>query len=378
VILRKIYRLIFNICLVVLSFLIRRKTVKVVPETVKRILIINIYSGFGEMLMSTPMIAETRRIFKHSKIDCLVGSKWSEEVLENNPNLTAVYLRTSENVNMLRKNEYDIVFCLNTGIKNIFFAWGFKHKVLSGIDTNSAGFLLNYKFKRVPRDKIHEVDSYLGVIRSMGFSVRNNIGMEIYLSESEVKSYENKYGDVGSSSDRIVLFASCSENVSIDLLSLKNLSLDKYISLVEHLLTKHEVCLIGGKNDIAFVRKIEDAFFDKSRLKNYCGEFTLRETAIFLKKSRVLITNDSGPMHLAAAVKTKTITFFGPTDYETLMPLVGEHIAIYAHDECRPDEKWTKGNCRPCHLSHFPSTIINCKSRDCMCKIEVGDVLKVI
>ena len=374
---KQIYRFLFNIGLAVLSFFIRRKAVKVVPENVKRILIINIYTGFGEILMSTPMIAETRRIFKNANIDCLVGSEWSSEILFNNPNINAVYIRNKGNISLLRKKKYDVVFCLNTGIKNILFAWCFKHRILSGIDTNNSGFLLNFKFKRVPGDKIHEVYSYLGVLKSMGFDVRGNKGMEIYLSDNEVKSYENNTGDFRNS-DRTVLFASCSENVSIDLLSLKNLSIDKYISLVESLIKKYEVCLIGGKNDVEFVNKIEEAIVDKTRVKNYCGEFNLRETAIFLKKSKVLITNDSGPMHLAAAVKTKTITFFGPTNNETLMPLVGEHVAIYAKDDCRPWESWTKGNCRPCHLSHFPSTIINCKSRDCMCKIEVGEVLKVI
>lgn len=74
--------------------------------------------------------------------------------------------------------------------------------------------------------------------------------------------------------------------------------------------TDRQVILVGGREDLENSLMIREAV---PGALNTVGRFTLEETAVLLKKCRLFIGNDSGPLHLAAAVNTPTIGLFGPT-----------------------------------------------------------------
>ena len=73
-------------------------------------------------------------------------------------------------------------------------------------------------------------------------------------------------------------------------------------------------------------------------LMNWCGETSLLETAAILEKSSLVITNDTGVMHMAAAMQRKLIAIFGPTVKDFgFFPFMVEHRVIEHQDlSCRP------------------------------------------
>jgi heptosyltransferase-2 len=99
---------------------------------------------------------------------------------------------------------------------------------------------------------------------------------------------------------------------------------------------------------------------------NACGRLSLMETAAALKRASVLVTNDSAPLHIAEAVGTPVVALFGPTVRQFgYYPLLDESTVLEKDLECRP---CSRNGARTCHI----------ESRDCLEKIDTGEVLSAI
>ena len=99
---------------------------------------------------------------------------------------------------------------------------------------------------------------------------------------------------------------------------------------------------------------------------NACGRLSLMETASALKRTSVLVTNDSAPLHIAEAVGTPVVALFGPTVKQFgYYPLLDNSTVLERNLECRP---CSRNGARPCHI----------ESRDCLDTIDTGEVLSAI
>jgi heptosyltransferase-2 len=98
--------------------------------------------------------------------------------------------------------------------------------------------------------------------------------------------------------------------------------------------------LLGGKNDLATTQQIESAIGSRpSAVFNLAGQTSLRELMALLKTCRVLLTNDTGPMHVAAALDTPVVVPFGSTSPELTGPgLPGDprHRLLLSDASCSP------------------------------------------
>ena len=124
----------------------------------------------------------------------------------------------------------------------------------------------------------------------------------------------------------------------------------------------HAVLVIGAeaeKNICRIVAHTDDSV-------DACGRFSLMETAAALGRSSVLLTNDSGPLHIAEAVGTPVVALFGPTVRQFgYFPLLEESIALEKDIECRP---CSRNGARPCHVD----------KRDCLDTIDSSEVLAAV
>ena len=131
-----------------------------------------------------------------------------------------------------------------------------------------------------------------------------------------------------------------------------------------------DVVVVGGRDDAALgdeiVRAVEGGR-RRSRAVNACGKLTLRQSAALIGQARLLVTNDSAPLHLATAMGTPTVALFGPTVTEFgFGPLRAGDVALGVQGlECRP--------CSPhgppaCPLGHHR----------CMRELTVAAVLAAI
>jgi heptosyltransferase II len=103
--------------------------------------------------------------------------------------------------------------------------------------------------------------------------------------------------------------------------------------------------LFGGRGDLQLCGRIESEIQNsKFKIQNFCGKTSLRELMSLLKTCRVLLTNDTGPMHVAAALGTPVVVPFGSTSPELTGPIFSSGSKILKSD----------APCSPCFLRECP------------------------
>jgi heptosyltransferase-2 len=121
--------------------------------------------------------------------------------------------------------------------------------------------------------------------------------------------------------------------------------------------------VFGGKGDIGLAGSIESALrTPHSALHNVAGKTTLRELMALLKCCRVLLTNDTGPMHVASALGTAVVVPFGSTSPELTGPVFSPNAKILKSD----------APCSPCFLRECPIDF------RCMNGISAESVVKAV
>ena len=130
---------------------------------------------------------------------------------------------------------------------------------------------------------------------------------------------------------------------SSDLGSAKRWPAESFGALTARVVRDATVVLIGSRADARAGDEVLTHADGAEAVVNAMGQTTLPELAGVLALSRVLVTNDSGAMHLAAAVGTRVVAMFGPTKERETHPL-GERSTVLTHDV------W----CRPCMLRECP------------------------
>ena len=114
--------------------------------------------------------------------------------------------------------------------------------------------------------------------------------------------------------------------------------------------------VVGGPAEVELGRKVADG----TGGLDLSGQTSILQLAAVLARCRLLVTNDTGPMHVADAVGTPVAAIFGPTDWRSTPPFGKNHAIVRKEIECAPCLK------RICPLKHH----------DCMKQIAVEDVEK--
>ncbi len=124
-----------------------------------------------------------------------------------------------------------------------------------------------------------------------------------------------------------------------------------------------KVVLLGGETDKDVCQKVKDAV--NSSVIDLSGKLSIRVTAALLKHSRLVITNDSAPLHIAAAVGVRTFGIFGPTGAEHKLPPGSKSAGISS-----------KIPCSPCYFTTFKGCIFN--EIRCLEELDVDRVMSTV
>ena len=145
---------------------------------------------------------------------------------------------------------------------------------------------------------------------------------------------------------------------------------ERFMGVVHKLLDEQpnrRFFFIGSKEERSYISSVLNAHASiASRTVNCAGQLSLGELIALLQRSTFLLTNDSGPMHLASAVGTNIIALFGPESPHFYGP-VGNAQIVYKGIECSP-----------C-LNVYNAKLFKCPyNARCMDEISVQDVLAAI
>lgn len=325
----------------------------------RKILIIRL-SSIGDIVLSTPLIRVLRNKFPNSQIDFIIKREFAE-LLKYNPNLTNLIEFNSENgfkellklKRQILKEKYDLIVDIHNNLRSVFLRTFTGARVVRINKRVFKRFLL-VKFKiNLYKNAIHVVDRYIETLYN--FSIKNdNQGLEIFVPEDTIETTKNKI-DFSDENFYIAIAPSAKHET-------KRWLPERFAQLGDKLAEKFKakIILLGGKEDEDRCRLIEQMMINKPI--NLCGKTSLLESAAALSLCKLLVTNDSGLMHIGSAMKTKIVAIFGSTVKEFgFFPYGVESITIEKNISCRPCSHIGKDKCPKGHFR-------------CMKDIQVDDV----
>jgi len=348
------------------AFAARKKRL---PKRINRILFFKV-GAIGDVIMTTPLVRALKKRFPQAKIDYLVG-KWSAPVLEKNPNLSNV-ITFDDNIffkrnigRMLslakdvRRRKYDVVFILDRAWQANVYA-----KLLGsftiGFDRHGEGFANNASAGY--DDLRHDVVHYLALGRILSAKT-NNTEMEVYFTKKEEGFADTFWKTHGLHGQKVLGIMPGGGSNPGQIVSLKRWPVKRFRELSEKLLKKgHYLIILGGPGDITLSKEFDG--LDKHKAINIIGKCSLMESGALMKRCETVFTNDSGPMHLAAAAGSRVISIFGPTDPVKLAPLGKKHVCLHS-----------KLPCQPCY---HDGDFADCNDHACMMDITVDEVMKYV
>lgn len=327
----------------------------------KRILIIRT-DRIGDVLLSTPAIRAVRKNYPQAFIAVMVRP-YAKDIVEGNPYLNEVIIydkygkhkRLWSNISfisMLRKKQFDLALILHpTNRTNII-------SFLSGIPervgyNKKLGFLLTRRLEdRKYEGRRHEIEYTLDVVRAVGINpvrdfassssrkgISNGIKTENDNLLMPIKQGSEEY--IGSflhshgvwEKDRLVALhpgASCPSKVW---------PAENFAHLGDSLakLLKAKIIVVCSSKDEEIGNRVIRLM--RCNPISACGKTTVSELASLLKRCSLFISNDSGPVHIAVAVKTPVIAIFGRNE-RGLSPKrwgpIGEHdIVLHKEVGCK-------------------------------------------
>jgi heptosyltransferase-2 len=301
-------------------------------------------SSIGDIVLTTPVIRCLRQQMPDAEIHFLTKEEY-RGVISSNPYIDKIQvLGTSWDlmIHQLQFEEYDHIIDLHHNLRTLRIKRALKTaKAFSFKKLNIQKWLLTaLKINRLP--DVHIVDRYMDTVRSFGVS-NDGKGLDHFFPlQDRVKDKDlpisHMFGYVG-----IVIGGA---------LNTKKLPAHKLKQLCAGI--EYPVLLLGGKEDFATGEEI--ASEDPIKIYNACGKFSLHESADLIIRSKIIVSNDTGLMHIAAAFKKpilsvwgNTVPSFGMTPYygnDTVKSAISEVEDL----RCRPCSKIGYDKCPKGHF----------------------------
>lgn len=299
------------------------------------------FSSIGDIVLTTPIVRMLKEQVIDAEIHYLTKKEYSS-ILISNPYIDEVHLyenNLQEIIENLKYLHFNYIIDLHNNYRS--------SRIKNGLNVISFSFdklnwkkwlIVNFKFDKLPN--IHIVDRYLDTVSV--FDIKNdNKGLDYFIPKKDEVDRntlpdEFKNGYIG--------FVIGAGHFT------KRLPFEKISQICSAL--KRPVILLGGTEDKETAKQIIES--SKGTLFNACGNYSLNESAWLVKNAKVVITHDTGLMHIAAAFKKKIISLWGNT-----IPEFGMYPYL-SHDEseiiqinnlkCRP---CTKIGFSKCPKKHF-------------------------
>jgi heptosyltransferase-2 len=181
----------------------------------------------------------------------------------------------------------------------------------------------------------HQFQEYLHLAAVIGANPEP-LAPQLFVSSGEIEAVKKKFGLEQITQPVFSL------NPGAEYGPAKRWPVERFIAAAREIQKRMNCCLLifGGRNDAVVAGQIESAIGNRqSAMFNLAGKTSLRELMSLLKACRVLLTNDSGPMHVAAALGTPVVVPFGSTSPELTGPgLPGDsrHCLLKSDAPCSP------------------------------------------
>ena len=276
---------------------------------VKRILVITL-SNIGDIILTTPVIRVVSKEFPSSRIDVMVGPG-GKGIFDRDPRIFKLIIY-DKHVSLMEKRR------LQLKLKKL------KYDLVVDLRNTVLPILLGPKFRTspiqtFPKSIIHKKERHLYRLHSLGLDdLKEN--SYIYVGDEDERYIDKLIRDSGITDPIVVINPGAKGH-------LKRWTVEGFADVADRLTgeNKTSIVFVGIGPDAEVVNEITRRMKGKSC--DLTNKTNVRQLAALLKRARLVITNDSAPMHIGCAVGTRVLAIFGPTDPKKYGP-TGEFDAV--------------------------------------------------
>ncbi len=340
---------------------------KIRLENIQKILVIKL-AGIGDIILATPALRALRRKFPQAYIALLTTPR-AAEIIKGSPYLDELFFLSSTSKNLggvinlirsLRRKRFDVainlynLFTLRGAFKValLMYLIGVRYRV--GRDTDSRGFFYTIKVPDERFSERHEVEYNLDVVQALGADIKDK-KLEIPISDKDREYVQEFLKQNGIGEDDLVVGLNPGA-----FRPSRRWGKESFARVGDELVKRYQAKIIitGGPEEIELAQKIADMI--KIELIIATGEVTIKQLVSLIERCNLFISNDTGAMHMAAAMKTPLVALFGPG----LLARYGPYGDRNRYVVVKKDVE-----CSPCYK-------FKCRKHLCMKLITVEDVLQ--
>jgi heptosyltransferase-2 len=304
-------------------------------------IIVRMPNWLGDLVMATPVLAEIRKKWPKARITAMAQNKVAA-LLKEDPHIDELYAfhkpsgwihRQPERdiVEALRCGNYDLGILLTNSFSSAWLFWRGHVKNRIGYPGHWRRYLLD-KVVPLPKDldKQHQISTYKSMLSPLSIELSGRMP-KLYVSDNEVDIAKRLLRKLGVTDKHILVGI----NPGAAYGSAKCWPPQRFKQVVQRLLENPliRVIFFGDPNGKSLIEEI--CYGLPERVVNLAGKTTIRELMTLIGLCHVFLTNDSGPMHIASALNTPTVSLFGSTSDVRTGPY-GEGCVIHKHVECAP------------------------------------------
>ncbi len=320
----------------------------------------------GDAVMTTPAIRGIRRNFPRARISIL-AKPWVAPVFSNNRHIDKVLIYDIEGRHKgwsgiirlardLKIYHFDMAVLFQNAFEAALLTFLAGIPIRLGYCTDGRSLLLTDRVRGSKELKTgHQIDYYLGILKGAGFTMDGR-SLSLTVTEKENQEALQILQQYGVPDTEILIGI----NPGAAFGTAKRWFPERFAELIKRL---HESCnasfvTFGGEKEASLGNTISD--MTGGCCINLCGKTSLREAIALINVCRLFITNDSGLMHVAAALDIPQVAIIGPTDHINTGP-----VNALSHIVRVPT------SCSPCLKPECP------EDQRCMKKISVDMVFSV-
>jgi len=301
------------------------------------------FSSIGDIVLTTPVVRCLKNQVEGAEIHYLTKKQFSG-VLSSNPYIDHLWLledKLSELNKLLAAENFDYIIDLHNNLRSLRVKLDLRKKAFSFNKINLKKWLIvNFKINILPNN--HIVDRYLETLKF--FNVKNDLkGLDYFLSVDNLDSIKKNLPNLP---ERYVAMVIGAQHET------KKAKPESLADICNKI--KIPIVILGGKDDKILAESIVTKILNPDRIVNAAGLLSLDQSALLVKNSELVITHDTGLMHIAAAFKKKIVSIWGNTIPEFGMyPYLSDsesRIFEVKNLKCRPCSKIGYQSCPKMHF----------------------------
>lgn len=303
-------------------------------------ILVRMPNWIGDLIMATPVLTDLRKAFPKASITAMCRKPLCD-LLKEDEAVDEVFCFTKPSNDFVRREErdiiakiqagkYDLGILLTNSFSSAWWFWQGKVKRRIGYSAHFRGLLLTDSLK-FSKEKEHTVVTYKRLLGPLGIPV-SKTAPRLYVEENEVERAKELLYQRGYEKGKKLIGI----NPGAAYGSAKCWPPERFRALALRLLleTDAHVVFFGDASTASLVKEISHGL--PERVIDLAGVTSLRELACLIKECDVLVTNDSGPMHIGAAFNTPLVALFGSTDDVATGPYGQSGSVINKRVKCSP------------------------------------------